>query len=299
MSTRRGAIASYLVSLPERVVRSASALAGGLLHQIGEVALPSAVRRTRLYRSLVGVALRFLIEQVGQVEGVFPGEEKLAGDFLLRRTAGNGLELLGLLTMRASPVWVLAALADLSGAGRHLLGEISLRLEQEGLLRPGRRPETMNQLLDALEAAAGQTAESINTPPLNAAELRREWASLQRAWGSVPTPSLPSLEAVWKDLVDTASGQGRGVFELSSAIALSTWVAMRTAGEVVSGEVLGHYSRTLAEIRQAGFLPWWTREFRPYLRAAAEQFSPSRLTLTERLARANHSSANPPPNRTN
>lgn len=299
MSTRRGAIASYLVSLPERVVRSASALAGGLLHQIGEVALPSAVRRTRLYRSLVGVALRFLIEQVGQVEGVFPGEEKLAGDFLLRRTAGNGLELLGLLTMRASPVWVLAALADLSGAGRHLLGEISLRLEQEGLLRPGRRPETMNQLLDALEAAAGQTAESINTPPLNAAELRREWASLQRAWGSVPTPSLPSLEAVWKDLVDTASGQGRGVFELSSAIALSTWVAMRTAGEVVSGEVLGHYSRTLAEIRQTGFLPWWTREFRPYLRAAAEQFSPSRLTLTERLARANHSSANPPPNRTN
>ena len=112
------ALRDYVLSLPERVVRSASALAGGLLNEIGGAALPVALRRTRLYRSMVETTLRFLIEQVGEVEGVFPPGTKLAENFLVRRTAGNGIELIGILTFRASPVWVLAALADLSGAGR-------------------------------------------------------------------------------------------------------------------------------------------------------------------------------------
>jgi hypothetical protein len=55
--------------LPERLLRSASALAGGLLREVGEAALPAAVRRTRLYQTMVEAVLRFLIEQVGEVEG--------------------------------------------------------------------------------------------------------------------------------------------------------------------------------------------------------------------------------------
>ena len=78
--------------------------------------------------------LRFLIEQVGQVGGVYPTEDKLTEDFLLRRTAGNGIELIGILAFRASPVWVLAALADASGAGRYLIREIADCLKEEGLL---------------------------------------------------------------------------------------------------------------------------------------------------------------------
>ena len=66
----------YLLSLPERVLRSASALAGGLLHEIGRSALPDGVRKSRLYVNVVELTLRFLIEQVGQVEGVFPSEEE-------------------------------------------------------------------------------------------------------------------------------------------------------------------------------------------------------------------------------
>src|SRR5262245_24209413 len=111
-------IAPFLLSLPERVLRSATALAAGIVREIGEVTVPVSVRRGRLYENLVAVTLRFLIEQVGGVQGVYPGEETLAENFLLRRTAGNGLELIGILAFRASPVWVLAALADASGGGR-------------------------------------------------------------------------------------------------------------------------------------------------------------------------------------
>jgi len=99
---------NFLLSLPERRLRSATALAGGLLREVGDVAIPKTIRRSQLYRNLVQATLRFLIEHVGQVKDAYPGEEKLSEDFLIRRTAGNGIELIGILTFRASPVWVLA-----------------------------------------------------------------------------------------------------------------------------------------------------------------------------------------------
>src|SRR5947209_2319796 len=76
---------NFLLSLPERGVRSATALAGGLLREVGDVAIPKTVRRSRLYRNLVEVTLRFLIQQVGQVKDVYPGEENLSEGFLVRR----------------------------------------------------------------------------------------------------------------------------------------------------------------------------------------------------------------------
>ena len=86
----------YILSLPERVLRSLGAISGGLLREIGNVALPAGVRRTTLYRTMVDVALRFLIQEVGQVEGIYPSEGRLAENFLLQRTASHGIELLGL-----------------------------------------------------------------------------------------------------------------------------------------------------------------------------------------------------------
>lgn len=64
----------YVLSLPERVLRSLGAISGGLLKELGDVALPAAIRRTILYRTMVGVTLRFLIEDVGEVAGVYPGD---------------------------------------------------------------------------------------------------------------------------------------------------------------------------------------------------------------------------------
>src|SRR6202161_1077545 len=85
-------VARYVISLPERVVRSAAALAGGLIREIGDVSLPAAVRRTKSYQMMVDIALRFMIEQLGEVKGVYPSGGQLAGNFLARRTAGHGIE---------------------------------------------------------------------------------------------------------------------------------------------------------------------------------------------------------------
>src|SRR5687767_2333571 len=120
----------YLLSLPERLVRSVFGLGAGIAREVGEVVLPEGVKQTQLYRSLVDTTLRFLIEQVGQVDGVYPAESSLPADFLKRRTAGNAIEALGIVAFRASPVWVLAALADVCGAGRQLIPEMADALKE-------------------------------------------------------------------------------------------------------------------------------------------------------------------------
>jgi hypothetical protein len=297
----RQQLKSYCLSLPERVVRSLSALAGGAVREVGEVVLPARVRRSRLYDSLVDSTLRFLIEQIGQVEGAYPSDGQLPQDFLVRRAAGNVIEAAGIVAFRASPVWVLAALADLSGAGRDLIGEIAEALKNEGLLERGRSFENIDQLLDGMERTAGQLAETVNTPPLDLASLRQEWARLRAEAGRLPRAVVPSpamLWNEWRELKQEAAAQERSVFELSSAMAISAvrklpenarWlsnaaqISARRTGELLAKGLLDHYRSTLAEIRAGGYARYWIREFQPYLRGAVKQFSPARKSTTERL----------------
>ena len=63
-------VKAYLLSLPERVVRSVLGLGAGVAREVGEVAVPASVRRGQLYQNLVDATLRFLIEEVGGAEGV-------------------------------------------------------------------------------------------------------------------------------------------------------------------------------------------------------------------------------------
>jgi len=296
-------ISGYLLSLPERVLRSTTAVAAGLVRELSDVTVPSAIRRSQLYQSMVGSFLRFLIEQVGKVEGAYPPEGRLTQEFAMRRAAGNGIEALGVLAFQASPVWVMAALADLSGAGRVVIAEICESLKQEGLLDPKSSFESVDQMMDGLEKFSGRVAEAINTPPLNVAELRKEWQEIRRQARRVPAPALPStalLQRHWSSLEREAAAQGRSVFEVSSLLALSAITrlpenvlrlgrsagrASHRTGKLLAGALLDHYVVTLREIHETGYLSYFVREMRPYFHAAAAQFSPTRSSLTERFLR--------------
>ena len=291
----------YVLSLPERVVRSLGALSGGLLREVGKVALPAGIRRTTLYRTMVEVALEFLIEEVGQVKGIYPSGTKLAENFLLQRTASHGIELLGILAFQASPIWVLAALADITAGGHVLIVELSQALVQEGLLEPDARFETVEQLLDGLEKTSSHLAMTLNLPPVEIPALRREWEQLKAELQALPPRSVPGverLERIWREVQESARQQQRSVFLVSSLMAVSAashvparllWLSRaarsvsRRTGEVLGERILDHYTAALAEIGREGFVAYWTREFRPYLRAAAEQFAPGHESSTERL----------------
>jgi hypothetical protein len=292
---------AYILSLPERGLRSLAAVSGGLLRETANVALPASLRRTTLYHTMVDVALRFLIEEVGRVEGIYPSEGTLAANFLIQRGASHGVEILGILAFHASPVWVLAALADTAGGGRALVREISSALKEEGLLEPGATFETVDQVLDGLERTSGTLANALNLPPVDVPTLRGEWERLKSDIAAIPPKKMPTLEAiegVWTRLRESAAQQGRSVFAVSSMVAVSTvrhlperavWLsraarsAARRTGRVFGETILDHYSATLHEMSRNGVGEYWRREFRPYLRAAAEHFAPERQSYTEKL----------------
>ncbi len=290
-----------MISLPERGLRSTGALAGGLLKELTQIVLPSSFRRTKLYRSLVETTLRFIVEQVGKVERKDADTARLPSDFTLRRSAGNGIEMLGVLLFRMSPVWVLAALSDLSGASRVLVREITQSLQENGLLEKGASFETIDQMLDGLERTSGRLADNLNMPPLDVQTLRQEWKTLQQEAGRIPPRQLPTTEqlaASWRHLQNEAATQECSVFELSSLMALTAagqlpskavWLsrcatlAARKTGELLAATLLENYSSTLKRIHRTGYLRYWAEEFSPYLKAAARHFSASQSSFTERF----------------
>ena len=187
-------VKTYLLSVPERVVRSALGLGAGVAREVGEVALPDGVRRSQLYQNLVDATLRYLIEQVGGVEGVYLPDGTQPDDFFARRTVGNAVEVLGVVAFRASPVWILAALADLCGMGRQLIPEMADALKAQGLLEGDTQFDTVDQMLDGLERTSSRLAATINAPPLDVAGLRKEWEALREDARGLTPASLPSRE---------------------------------------------------------------------------------------------------------
>jgi hypothetical protein len=292
---------SYLLSFPERLVRSVLGLGAGVAREVGEVALPDGIRRSQLYQNLVDATLRYLIEQVGGVEGVYRAETTLPDDFLARRTAGNAVELLGIVAFRASPVWILSALADLCGLGRQLIPEIADALKAQGLLEKDAQFTSVDQMLDGLERTSSRLAATINTPPLDVAGLRKEWEDIREQARGLQPANLPSRDAIsrmWVELKAESARQDRSIFQTSSVMAVSAargvpdgarWFsasaragATRT-GQILAAALLDHYRQTLSEMRHTGYLPYAHQQLRPYLRACVDQFSPKRRTLTERL----------------
>jgi hypothetical protein len=297
----RDGIKTYLLSLPERLLRSGLGLGAGVAREIGDVVLPDGVRHTRLYQNLVDTTLRFLIEQVGGVEGTYPNEAPLPEDFLTRRTAGNVIEALGIVAFRASPVWVLAALADVCGMGRQLIPEIAASLKEHHLLDKDTHFTSVDQILDGLEHTSSRLADTVNTPPLDVPTLRQELKALrEEARGLTPAarPSRETVTGLWTQLQAEATRQQRSVFETSSMMAVSAvktlpenarWlsasalVSASKTGQIVAGALLDHYRATLDDIRETGFATYAARQLGPYVRAAVGHFSPERVTLTERF----------------
>lgn len=292
---------AYLLSLPERVIRSALGVSAGLLREIGEVALPRSVRRGQLYKSLVDTTLRYLIEQVGGAKGVYPAEAAHAQDFLARRGVGHGIELLGIAAFRVSPVWVFAALADLSGLGLRVIPEIAEALKEQGLIDREARSETVDQLLDSLEKTSSRLAQTINVPPIDVPRLRQEWTEIRSQARGLKPPELPSIKDItsrWEALKSEAARQGRSVSEISAVMAIaavralperalwlssSTRVGAARTGKLFAAVILEDYSRTLDELREVGYIAYARRQLSPYLRACADQFSRQQRSLTERL----------------
>ena len=141
----------YLASLPERSARAATALAGGVIYETSTVALPLAVRRSKLYQATVPRVLRIAIELVGDVKGIYPAETMPVGELTKRKAAGNVVELASVAAVGWSPLWLLAAASDVMGGSKAYLRALVDELEAGRLVPAGTDVASFEDLLTPLE----------------------------------------------------------------------------------------------------------------------------------------------------
>jgi hypothetical protein len=271
---------SYLASLPERTARAGAALTGGLVYEASEVMLPLAVRRSRLYQAIVGRLLRIMIELVGGVEGVYPAQEMPVRELLVRKTAGNVVELSSFVAVGWSPVWLLAGTSDLVGGTKVYLRTLVSELRDAGVIAPDADVASFEELLTVLEDTSGVLADTVDVPPLNVPGLRTSWEELRQQ--AADLPDAAGLEKIFAELQLAARQEDRSILEISSMVALG---AVRSGVKLGSVHIFEYYRRALRTIVEEGLISFLRRTSSPYLARAGSHFDPRSITYSERLLR--------------
>jgi hypothetical protein len=268
----------FVISLPERLVRSAAALLGGAVHETAALALPRLVRRSRLYEATAKNLLRVAIELVGGVEAASTTEPTPARELAVRKGAGNVVELGSIAAFGFSPLWLLAAASDIARGSRTYLAALVAELKAGGVIGADVEVSSVDELLGALERGTGRAGQLVDIPPLELAELRRSIRELRAEADSLPSPS--ELEALFRGLRRTAEREQRPLLEVSVGVGL----AFLTSARKVGGEhVVAPYREDWRPVRREGFASYARRVARPYSAAAAGHLDPTRRTYTERL----------------
>ena len=269
---------SFLLSLPERAVRAIAATVGGTLHETFQLALPRVVRRSRLYEATAKNLLRVTIELMGGVPPQAPvadehGRIPVASPSARGRQRG---ELGSIAAFGFSPLWILAAAADVTRGSRTYLEALVGELVGEGVLPDGSRPGSVDELLGALERVWGR-APARGHP---AARGRRAQAIARRdPPGRRVAPTPAELARVFDGLRETARRERTSLLEVSVGVGLAFFNSARKVGRQ---HLVDPYTDDLRPVRDEGFGAYARRVSRPYADAVARHFDADRATLTER-----------------
>jgi hypothetical protein len=288
----------YTASLPERAVRSTVGIAAGAARETAHVLVPRAFQSSKMYELVVTNSLRFLTEDVGGVDSTNQQSKPGGGDdYLARKAVGNFVDLAGLATLHVSPVWMLAIVSDVAYGSRTYLHELAAELRKQGLIRETSTIHRVDDLLDAIRSASGETASLFDTPPLSVDQLK---ATLDRTRAAVTaadyTAVLPEAElnAYWHEMREIAARENVGLLGVSGALTMHTlgklgaltqgaFTGINVAGDLLNRHVVSHYVDSLRTMRERGFYPLIRESSTPYIKAVWNNFSHDRETWTSQL----------------
>ncbi len=290
----------YALSLPERYVRGLSALVGGMFKETTDILVPGFVKDTTSYNIFVGNILRFTVENVGGVKGVYD-DEGLEGEFATRKLIGNTIEGVGIATIHLSPLWIFAFFADSVKGGQVYLERLHEEMVENGYIDSETSADSFTTLFEGLERTTTSFAQNIDTPPLtkdeilsNIEEIRDSISDLLSNSGSIASSTVTEMSNVLQDFMNTATDEGQSLLELGGLLTLQTTnrvkqlgglavSAPNVASKMLYENILGYYSDTLTEIHERGYANVASETIEPYGQAILDQFSTEKITWTERL----------------
>ena len=274
----RQRIPRYVISLPERMARAAVAVVGGAAYETSNVAVPRALRESKLYQVTIDRLLRILIELVGDVRDVYRDEETPVQELAARKFTGNVLEVASIVAVGFSPLWLLAAASDVMGGSKAYLRALVAELEAAGHLPRDTDVASYEELLSRLETGSGVLADAIDVPPMSVREARASFDALRQQASDLPPAE--DLATLFQELQATAQREGRSLTDVSAALALA---AAKAGMEIGNVHVFDFYRDALGAIREEGLLRYLRRVARPYLSRAGTHFNPDERTYTDRF----------------
>lgn len=307
----------YGLSVPERTLRSLSAIVGGLAGETATLLIPAAFRSSRSYSTFIQQSLDFMTRDVGGVAAPPPTDAALPTDaaaasagasaasgaagqaegYLARKAVGGLLEIASMSTLHLSPVTVLAIFSDVAYGSGHLLKELTVELKKQGVIDQNSTVDHVSDFVTALSEASGQTVESLDCPPINVAGLQQTIEQTRQALARVdPAKLLPQSEInrLWAEMQTTANESEVGLLDVSATmtmfamnrLTLASRGALSTvtvAGNLFDQHVLQHYSDALMAIHDDGLYATLRTASDPYVEAVWRNYEAERETWTEDL----------------
>jgi hypothetical protein len=292
----------YSASLPERALRSSSAVLGGALRESSYWLIPSTFRNSKSYSTFVQQMLEFMTHGVGGVGGV-GGEKKEdpenpeVENYVARKVVGGFMDLAGMATLHLSPITILAVVSDVAYGSQTYLKELSDELKKHGVIDENSTIDHAADLLAAIKETTGKTADAFDVPPLSVEGLQESIKqAVDAASGIDPSRLIPQgeMERLWNDMHQMANKESVGMMEISSAMSMYTIGKIGTvgrgalstvtvAGNMFDRHITQHYADSLNEINDKGFYATFAESSRPYIDAVWYNFHSERATITEDL----------------
>ena len=308
----------YGASLPERALRSSSAMIGGVLQKSTELLVPLAFRSSKSYSIFVAQMLDMMTENIGGV--VDPQSNSIAEssvgknendkskvtseakpteveNYVARKTVGNFVDLAGMATLHLSPITILAIVSDIAYGSKSYLKELTEELKREGVINEESTVNSAHDLLDAVSSASGTTADAFDMPPISIEGLRETINETQKAVRKInPVKLIPQSEiaTLWNDMREMATRENTNMFEISSAMTMYTLnhvktigkgalSTIRVTGSLLDQHIFNHYFDSIRVIRREGLYNILRDNAKPYIDAVWANFSTKKETWTEEL----------------
>jgi hypothetical protein len=289
---------AYLLSLPERVVRTGTGILGGVARESASLLVPRSFQSSRVYTVMVQQMLDFLVHDVGGVaSGQRPSSTAEVDNYVARKAVGNFVDLASMATLHLSPVLVLAAVSDLAYGSQVYLKELAAELEAQGVIESAAKIHHVGDLLTSVSNTSSATSQLFNTPPLSIDALRETIdetrAAIRRGAEKTPLPTQADVDRLWQQMREISRREGVGLLTVSTAATLgalgkfatigrgAALSSVKVAGSLFDKHVLDHYATTLDELKQKGLYASLAETSGPYIAAVWTNFQPTKSTLTE------------------
>jgi len=286
------------LSLPERALRSTSAVVGGALTESAALLVPQAFRNSKSYEVFVHQMLDFMVHDVGGVAGDDQESPppKVEG-FVARKAVGSFVDLAGMATLHVSPLMVLAIVSDVAYGSQAYLHELSGELKELGVIADDTTIDHAADLLDALSKTSNTTASAFDMPPVSIEGLRETIAQTRAAASEMNATRLipqSEMQQLWKEMHEIAAKEHVSLLDVSSTMSLYTLdkvgqfgqgalSTVKVAGNMFDRHIFAHYRNGLNDIREKGLYVILSENSGPYIAAVWQNFSTDKPTVTEDL----------------